>query len=330
MVSIYNCNCIEGAKKYISDKSIDLFIGDPPFCIKESKFNKYYNRDKSYVREGYVEAPSNYYKFSLEWMQELKRVLKETGSAYIISGWSKADIIGRVIRELDLYLINKIIWHFNFGVNTTKKFITSHYEIFYICLNEKSKVIFNPTCRYGFQEKENGKSLRYKDMQDVWIINKEFHKGQKKNINKLPEELIKKMILYSSNEKDKVCDFFLGNFTTAIVAKKLNRIPCGFELNSNGFVENLNKLEKIKNGCEVIKKIKDDRPKNQGKKITKELIIQICDDYNFLILKNKNKKQIVNILSEKYKRGKFSIINILKNNVDIYKNNEIDIFKNLK
>ena len=65
-----------------------------------------------------------------------------------------------------------------------------------------------------------------------------------KNINKLPEELVKKMIQYSSNEGDLVCDFFLGNFTTAVVSKKLNRVPMGFELNKHAFHIGMRKLAK--------------------------------------------------------------------------------------
>ena len=125
---------------------------------------------------------------------------------YIISGWSHSDIIGRVIRDLNLYLINKIIWHFPFGPYASKKFVSSHYEIFYVKKRKTYKPTFNTTCRFS-----STKDM-YKDLQSVWTINKEYHPGKVKNINKLPEELVKKMIQYSSNEGDLVCDFFLGNF----------------------------------------------------------------------------------------------------------------------
>ena len=53
--------------------------------------------------------------------------------------------------------------------------------------------------------------------------------------NKLPEELVKKMVQYSSNEGDVVCDFFMGNFTTKKVCRELNRHCIGFEININAF-----------------------------------------------------------------------------------------------
>ena len=43
-------------------------------------------------------------------------------------------------------------------------------------------------------------------------------------------ELIRKIILYSSDPGDVVGDFFLGNFTTAIEARLLGREPIGFEV----------------------------------------------------------------------------------------------------
>jgi len=241
MYNIHNYDCIKGAQKYISDKSVDLMICDPPFGINETKFKNLYNRDDKVIK-GYVEAPDNYYNFSCEWIKEAKRILKNNGSMYIISGWSNSDIIGRVIRELDLFLINKLIWNFPFGVYTKKKYVTSHYEIFYIKKTKKSKVTFNRECRF-----DNSKDI-YKDLQSVWQINKEYHTGSIKNENKLPEELIRKIIQYSSNKENIVCDFFLGNFTTAIVSKKLNRLPIGFELNSMSYKRGIDILQKIKIG----------------------------------------------------------------------------------
>jgi len=134
---IYNYNCISGSKKHILDECIDLIICDPPFGIKESKLKSVYNRKSDKVIKGYIEAPKDYYKFTTDWMTEAKRILKKDGSMYIISGWTHSDIIGRVIRELKLCLINKIIWNFPFGIYTSKKFVSSHYEIF---LSKKLKV----------------------------------------------------------------------------------------------------------------------------------------------------------------------------------------------
>lgn len=46
---------------------------------------------------------------------------------------------------------------------------------------------------------------------------------------------MEKLIEYSSNEGDIVCDFFMGEFTTAYAARKLGRRVVGFELNTTAF-----------------------------------------------------------------------------------------------
>jgi len=306
-MKIYNKDCTLGNTDFL-ENSIDLIICDPPFGIKESNFDKHYKRKKNII-EGYQEAPDDYYKFSKEWIIIAKRILKQNGSMYIISGWSNSDIIGSVLRELNFFIRNKIIWKFDFGVNTKKKFVTSHYEIYYVTKEKKSNPTFNTYCRYGAQEKDDKyKSLLYQDLQSVWDINKEYQPGKVKNQNKLPEKLIKKMILYSSNEKDKVCDFFLGNFTTAIVSKKLGRVPVGYEINKNMFDIGIKNLKNTKK--EKVEEVKNILPENQGKRIDKETIKEICNYFD-KEYKNKTKEQIIKNLMIMYGRGKFSIKNII-------------------
>lgn len=312
---IYNEDCINGSKSHFKDEQMDLIICDPPFGINESTFDKHYNRKENNIISGYKEAPKDYNSFSYEWLKEAKRILKENGSIYVISGWTNLHHIINAMEKLGFNIINHIIWKYNFGVYTKKKFVSSHYHIIYATKCNKSKPVFNTNCRFGSQEKDtNGGSLVYQDLEDVWIINKEFSPGQIKNKNKLPEELLSKIIQYSSNKDDKICDFFLGNFTTAIVAKKLGRQTFGFELNKESFDHNIQILNNIKYGSELenLKKVINDTPKNAGKELTDEEIINICDDFDNLKHKGTSKKDAIEKLGAKYGRGKFSITNILK------------------
>lgn len=229
MSYIFNMDCVVGAREHLPEKSVDLMICDPPFGIDEKSFGSMYNRDNSKVIEGYVEAPIDYYQWSRDWITEAVRCLKDDGSMYIVSGWSNSDIIGRVIREMGLFLINKIVWQFSLGVYTKRKFHTANYEIFYIKKNKSVRHKFNLDCRYSTTKDQ------YSDMCSVWKINRDHQVGKVRNCNKLPDALVEKMIQYSSNPGDMIGDFFLGNFTTYYSAKKLNRECCGFELNKNSF-----------------------------------------------------------------------------------------------
>jgi site-specific DNA-methyltransferase (adenine-specific) len=309
---IYNEDCIEGAKKYLKDSSVDLIICDPPFGIDETTFHKHYNRDESNVLEGYVEAPDDYAEFSHQWMEQAKRVLKDDGSFYVFSGWTNLIHILNAGEKLGLYTINHIIWKYNFGLNTKNKFVTSHYHVLFYKKIKNNK--FNTFSRFGQLEKDkHGKSLLYKDLEDVWMINKEYQPGEIKNKNKLPEAIIEKIILYSSNEEDIVVDFFLGNFTTASVAKKLNRISGGFEINELAYKERIKEVEQINkgSGLELIRKPDKTIIPNQGKRLSKEDRDSIYGMYEKL-RKNMSKKDAINTIGKEFGRGRFGITNVIK------------------
>ena len=246
-------------------------------------------------------------------MTEAYRILKTNGSMYIVSGWTNLSSFYKAIEKLELNEVNHLIWKYNFGVNTSKKYVSSHYHIFYLSKSEKRT--FNTNCRFNQLDKtDDNKSMLYKDLEDVWILNKEFMPGEIKNVNKLPNKLVEKMIEYSSNYGDTVCDFFMGNFTTANCSLRLGRNVKGFELNKESYDHFINKLDKIVFGQDFVKIQKDNTYFNQGKPLSEEEVTNISNKFKFLI-KSKSKKEAINELTKEFGRGKFSIINILKKQI---------------
>ncbi len=217
--------------KGILDNTIDLVITDPPFAIDFKAKRNNYHRTQSRVIEGYNEIPrEEYYDFTIKWMKEVHRVLKDSGSMYVFSGWNNLKDILIAIDELGFITVNHIIWKYQFGVVTKRKFVTSHYHCLYVCKNDEKRKFF-PYSRYGKEEEDkDGSSLHYKDKEDVWIIKREYWTGDKKTPTKLPSELIEKILMYSSEEGDIVLDPFLGSGQVAIVSKMLNRQYIGFEI----------------------------------------------------------------------------------------------------
>lgn len=253
--TLWNEDCITGAAK-IADDSVDLVVCDPPFGIGEGKFGgEIYCRERGAgagcVLPGYVEAPADYYQFTLAWLTQARRILKPNGTIYIVSGWSNLGAVLRAVADLRLIELGHCIWKFNFGVFTTRKFVSSHYHV--LRLGKTERVKFNTYCRFGPQEmRGDGKgSALHADMEDVFVINKEYHPGRVKNKNKLPDELIRKLIQYSSDPGDLVCDFFMGNFTTAYQALALGRRVIGFELNQIAFNHHLPLIGQVGFGCEL-------------------------------------------------------------------------------
>jgi len=201
--------------KDLPEESVDLIIADPPFGIDFDKMGSQYRRDDGYVAEGYSEVDGDYDKFTYAWIEQLPRIMKESSSAYIFSGWTNLIDVLSAAKNAGLILINHIIWKYQFGVFTKNKFVTSHYHILFLVKNE-SKYFFNKIVHYP---------------EDVWNIKRTYRPGQQKNSTKLPEKVVKKCIDFSSKPGDLVLDPFMGNGTTAVCAKGTLRHYLGFEMN---------------------------------------------------------------------------------------------------
>lgn len=227
---IYHMDCLEGMK-LLPDQSIDLVITDPPFAIEFKAKRSNYNRTQSRVIEGYNEIPrERYYDFTLQWMKEVHRLLKDSGSMYVFSGWNNLKDILVALDELGFATVNHIIWKYQFGVVTRRKFVTSHYHCLYVCKDDAKRKFF-PFARFDKDSNnKQGGSLHYQDKEDVWVIRREYWHGDQKTPTKLPAELIKKILMYSSKEGDTILDPFLGSGQVAVVSKMLKRRYVGFEI----------------------------------------------------------------------------------------------------
>ena len=227
---IYNVDCIE-AMQLLPESTIDLVITDPPFAIEFKPRKSNYNRTQERVLDGYNEIPKKqYYQFTLAWMKQVHRVLKDSGSMYVFSGWNNLKDILMAVDHLGFLTINHIIWKYQFGVATKRRFVTSHYHCLYVCKNEQKRKFF-PYSRYDKDSRDDdGGSLHYKDKEDVWLIKREYWNGDQKTPTKLPAELIRKILLYSSEPGDVILDPFLGSGQVAVISRMLKRQYIGFEI----------------------------------------------------------------------------------------------------
>lgn len=310
----YNQDCIQGAKEHLGANSIDLIITDPPFAIKGDKLHKHYNRKEAFVIHGYVEIPQEEYAdFSRAWISEAERVLRPGGALVVVSGYSNLLDVLNALRSTTLTEINHIIWKYNFGVSTKFKFVSSHYHLLYYSKPGGQRT-FNTFGRYGSRERNRkDRSLLYGDLEDVWIINREYKPGERKNKNELPTQLLIKLIQYLSKPEDIVCDFFLGGFSTAMVAKGLGRSAVGFEINRKSFDYHLEEMQNVvlNRLAKAIKVGRDDTPARSGKIWDEEESNQLRGRYLQLRQSGINKQKAINLLTAEFQRGRWSIIHRL-------------------
>jgi site-specific DNA-methyltransferase (adenine-specific) len=303
----YNTDCVSGSREHLADNSVDLIITDPPYGIDGGGFDKHYNRDESFVVDGYVDIPSSEYKgFSLEWIKEAERILRPGGSLFVVSGYTNLHHILNALHATDLKEINHLIWKFNFGVYTKKKFISSHYHILF-WQKPCGDATFNTFCRFGDSEKDDGSSMNYLDREDVFVINKENKQGETRTVNELPYELLIKIIQYCSNPGDTVCDMFLGGFSTAIVAKGLMRNAVGFEISEKPFELGMERFNAAEEGflMNCLRRPEQNRKPNSGKTWTAEerdrLESMFWDNIDH------NKSEIIETIGRSMGRGRWSI-----------------------
>jgi len=212
--TILNEDCRSGLCK-IKDSTVNLVVTDPPFAIDFQKVGSQYNRKSENVLKGYNEIKQEeYFDFTCEWLKECERVLVDNGSMFLVSGWSNLRDILNAVEHVGFETVNHLIWKYQFGVFTKKKFVTSHYHILFLVKNKKDYV-FNKIDHYP---------------EDVLVIKREYWANKMKTPTRLPEELVGKLIAYGSNKDDIVRDPFMGSGTTAVCAKSMDRRYLGFEI----------------------------------------------------------------------------------------------------
>ena len=219
--------------KRIPDKSIDLIFADPPYNLQLRE--TLYRPDQTTV-----EAVTNdwdkfdtyqaYDEFSLTWLQECKRVLKDGGALWVIGSYHNILRLGTSIQNLGFWILNDIIWHKTNPMPNFRgtRFTNAHETLLWCTTSRKAKYTFN---YQNLKELNEGKQMR-----SDWYIpicsGKERlreENNQRSHPTQKPEALLYRIMVSSTNKGDTVLDPFLGSGTTAVVAKKLGRNFCGIE-----------------------------------------------------------------------------------------------------
>lgn len=227
---IYHSDGIQGMKS-IPPGTIDLVITDPPFAIDFKAKRSNYNRTSSRVMDGYNEIrASEYGDFTARWTAEAHRVLKDSGSMFVFSGWNNLKDILIALDDAGFVTVNHIVWKYQFGVVCKRKFVTSHYHCLFVCKDDSKRKFFHSARFPKSARGKSGGSLRYRDLEDVWTIRREYWHGDRKTPTKLPAELIGKILAYTSEAGDIVMDPFLGSGQVAVISKMHGRRYIGFEI----------------------------------------------------------------------------------------------------
>ena len=142
-------------------EKFDLIIADPPFGIDFDKSCHEYKQAGAILYKDTFKG-KEYEEFSYQWISKCYDALKPEGSMYVVSGWSNIGDILNAIDRTDFIIKNHIIWFFEWGVFTNRKYVTSHYHIPFLVKDDK-KFTFKPQW-----SNPNTKRKGAKYEKDVW------------------------------------------------------------------------------------------------------------------------------------------------------------------
>ena len=231
----------------IESGSVQLVYIDPPFntgkvqkresirTVRSESGTRIGFKGVSYdtIRESatsYNDSFADYWAFLAPRLAEAHRVLAEDGTLYLHLDYrevhyAKVFLDGLFGRE---NFINEIIWAYDYGARSTKKWPAKHDNI--LVYSKGSNYYFNseevdrePYMAPGLVTPE--KAARGKLPTDVWWHTIVSPTGKEKTgyVTQKPEGILRRIITASSRPGDLVLDFFAGSGTTGAVAKKLGR-----------------------------------------------------------------------------------------------------------
>lgn len=242
----YNEDCLL-ALKDIKDKTVDLIFADAPYNIGKD-FGNDSDKWKDY---------KEYLKWCYSWIDECFRVLKDNGTFYIMTSTQYMPYLDIYVSE-NYNVVNRIVWTYDSsGVQARNKFGSLYEPIIMCTKTSKSKYTFN--AEDILVEAKTGSERKLIDYRknppqpyntkkvpgNVWNMNRvRFRMAEYQNHpTQKPEELLKRVILASSNKGDVVLDPFSGSFTTCKVALDLDRKCIGIELNPEYFENGLRRCK---------------------------------------------------------------------------------------
>ncbi|OQB94512.1 MAG: Modification methylase MboII [Verrucomicrobia bacterium ADurb.Bin118] len=215
-------------------ESVDLVFADPPYNINKAEWDTF-------------ESQQQYVDWSIRWIEQAARVLRPTGTLYIC-GFS--EILADLRLPASRYFkgCRWLVWHYKNKANLGVDWGRSHESILHF--RKSTRFVFNvddvripygnhtlkypehpqaETSQYGKGKDSKGrlwhphpKGAKPKDVIEIPTTCNGMHEKTPHPTQK-PEELVRSLVLASSNPGDLVIDPFLGSGTTAVVAEQLKR-----------------------------------------------------------------------------------------------------------
>lgn len=224
-------DCIEVLQR-LPKESVDLIFADPPYNLQLRQELWRPNL----TRVNGVDDPwdqfsdlKSYDEFTRAWLSACRRVLKDTGTLWVIGTYHNIYRVGSILQDLKFWILNNIVWIKSNPMPNFRgvRFTNAHETLIWAQKRAGAPYTFNHHAMKALND-----DLQ---MRSDWVLpicnGKERLKinGTKAHATQKPEALLYRVLLASSNPGDVILDPFFGTGTTGVVAKKMHRNWIGIE-----------------------------------------------------------------------------------------------------
>jgi modification methylase len=206
---------------------VDLIFADPPYNLQLQNDLWRPNMTKVDAVDDHwdkFETFQEYDNFTREWLTAAKRVLKDSGTLWVIGSYHNIYRVGAILMDLGYWILNDVVWVKNNPMPQMKgtRFCNAHETLLWAKKAESKK-------SYTFHYREMKAGNEDLQMRSDWYFpicsggERLEVDGEKAHTTQKPEALLHRIITATSNAGDVVLDPFCGSGTTAAAAKRLGR-----------------------------------------------------------------------------------------------------------
>lgn len=218
----------------LPDACIDLVFADPPYNLQLRQ--SLHRPDQSKVDAvddhwDQFDSFAAYDRFTRDWLREARRVLKPTGTLWVIGSYHNIFRVGTALQDLGFWILNDVVWRKTNPMPNFKgtRFTNAHETLIWAARDAKQT-------GYTFNYKAMKSLNEDVQMRSDWLLpictgNERLKnaEGQKLHPTQKPESLLHRVLLATTQPGDIVLDPFFGSGTTGAVAKMLGRHYIGIE-----------------------------------------------------------------------------------------------------
>ncbi len=214
-------------------ESVDLVFADPPYNLQlQNELRRPNHSTVRGVREHWDQFAdfAAYDDFTRAWLGACRRVLKPSGTLWVIGSYHNIHRVGNTLQDLGYWLLNSVVW---VKANPTPnfrgvRFTNAHETLLWAQKEKGAPYTFN---HHAMKALNEGLQMR----SDWWLPVSSggerirLADGQAAHPTQKPEALLYRVLLSSTRPGDVVLDPFFGSGTTGAVAKRMHRHWIGIE-----------------------------------------------------------------------------------------------------